>query len=340
MTERIARIRAAVLESLNEYEREFIDEPIEEIPIQGSVLGSILGSVLESVLGEGSVASEGVRPAMMKLIKYYQLHRDDIHAPVAYTPGEIKISTISSACYVSKSRIFNLDLLNDYLQYGEPDFSGMELEMVEAAFGNSLSMEMNLIGEKKVKLTFFQNGRITIAGANTDDYGYRCAVRLLEVIKGCPDTFYGVDPHDIEIENYRMTMINCDYDVGFDLDLDLLFAILIEKHPYFVTYNNEMYQGIKLHYMWRHGNRDDNGVCRCVPSCFAKKLSANNGSGFLEDHDCREISVAIFSGQPCGKVIITGACDFDQVADIRNDINRLLRTHYHEIKRFVLDQVA
>lgn len=280
---------------------------------------------------------DGLKPDVVLLLDYYSRMASD-KPPIL--PTSVKIATISSTCNISQSRVFDLGLLRErlmVLQVQEDNYPITICAGGDTEFGNCLTVKMSALEGKKrgkqVNLVIFQNGRITITGGNTPEYGLLCARSLLNEIRQFPETFYNVNPDDIEVEGYRMTMIKCDYEIGFNVDQVTLYNILLEQHPYYTTYNPECYPGITIHYMWKGYDKTNNGFCKCTPSCLIKKNSDNNGDGSAVN-DCREITVVIFQT----KIIIVGANTLEQVDDVYDDMNKLLLHHYHSIKRmpFVL----
>jgi len=290
------------------------------------------------------------KPEVIQLLnysRYVREHKKDTRCPRA---SKITISTVSSIGTISGSRVLDLILLTEYLTGIDEEAAkrwhieaiGLKKKKKEGKeFGNSMNIKLHgplpvsegtsAIGTstgKLVNIILSQNGKMTLTGAKDLDYGLVCMKHLVEIIKSFPDTFYNVSPETMAVEEYEITMINTDFSLGFEVDQIRLYEILINEYPFLVTFNPEVYPGISIHYMVRAGQTA--GVCNCMPSCLARQNNSKNGNGF-EENDCREITCAIFQ---TGKVVITGSNTLEQVNDVYERVNTLLRTHYEEIVTF------
>lgn len=238
-------------------------------------------------------------------------------------PSSLKISTISSACAISKSRILDLEVLTALFEEKIAQGGSPIVRMTEKSMGNSIGIKVQS-NEHEVNVGIFQNGKMTITGSSYDTEGLEVAEKVLAVIRERPECFYSVDPEDIEIEDYRITMINSGFEAGFKVDQMELYRVLTDNYPYFKHFNQEVYAGLVLHYMWQEAS-ENNGICGCSESCLLRNTNNGDGKG---DGDCRNISVCVFQS---GQVIITGANQLEQLYSIYEDLNQIFRDHYPEI---------
>jgi TATA-box binding protein (TBP) (component of TFIID and TFIIIB) len=185
---------------------------------------------------------------------------------------------------------------------------------------------------KCVNIKLFNNGKITLTGSKHEFDGYKSCVVLLEEMKKNKNIFLNINDQDIDnlkIINYKITMINSDFDTNFKIDLLKLLDILNNNEKdLFTKFNPEKYRGLIIGFYWNTNKQEQDGRCLCKSKCNGK----GNGTG---DGQCKKITISIFKS---GSIIITGGRLVKQIDDAYKKINSILKEHYHSIiKLSILD---
>ena len=200
-------------------------------------------------------------------------------------------------------------------------------------FYNSCSIIVKAdLNTKCVNIKLFNNGRITLTGSKYELDGYNSAIVLLEELKKDKLIFLNIDEKDIDkikITNYKITMINSDFNTKFKIDLLKLLQILNIKEPeLFTKFNPEKYRGLIIGFNWNTSKNIQDGKCLCNCKCNGK------GQGFGEG-GCKKVTISIFKS---GSIIITGGRTIEQIDSAYNKINSFLKENYSDIiKMSILD---
>jgi TATA-box binding protein (TBP) (component of TFIID and TFIIIB) len=185
---------------------------------------------------------------------------------------------------------------------------------------------------KCVNIKLFNNGKITLTGSKSEFDGYHACCVLLNEMKKREDIFLLPENPDfskIQIENYKITMINSDFDTNFKIDLLKLLAILNNNEKeLFTKFNPEKYRGLIIGFYWNTEKTIQDGKCLCKGKCNGK----GTGTGIGQ---CKKITISIFKS---GSIIITGGRLVKQIEDAYSCINNILKKYYHNIiKLSILD---
>ena len=185
---------------------------------------------------------------------------------------------------------------------------------------------------KCVNIKLFNNGKITLTGSKHEFDGYKSCVVLLEEMKKNKNIFLNTENQDIDtlkIANYKITMINSDFDTNFKIDLLKLLDILNNNEKdLFTKFNPEKYRGLIIGFYWNTEKECQDGKCLCKSKCNGK----GNGTG---DGQCKKITISVFKS---GSIIITGGRLVKQIDDAYTKINSILKENYHNIiKLSILD---
>ena len=116
------------------------------------------------------------------------------------------------------------------------------------------------------------------------------------------------DLGELRARDYKVCLINSDFDLGFKVKRDLLLRCVRTHFPATVcSYEPCMYPGAKIKFMWNAGVQPAQlaGACGCGSACTGK----GDGDG---DGRCRKVTIAVFQS---GKVVITGAHTEGQLMD-------------------------
>jgi TATA-box binding protein (TBP) (component of TFIID and TFIIIB) len=187
---------------------------------------------------------------------------------------------------------------------------------------------------KCVNIKLFNNGKITLTGSKQEFDGYKSCIVLLEEMKKNKNIFLDTTDeiiHKLKIVNYRITMINSDFDTNFKIDLLKLLDILNNNEKdIFTKFNPEKYRGLIIGYYWNTEKKNQDGKCICKTKCNGK----GSGTG---DGQCKKITISIFKS---GSIIITGGRLVKQIEDAYKRINDILKEHYYNIiKLSILDYI-
>ncbi len=288
---------------------------------------------VKKLLHKSEIELESDNVELIKLRKYFKCLRETDSDKCPEEPSRIMISTISASCTIS--RILNIPLLRsefDNKMIEDPTYfivSMAELRKKRSGLkemSNSVRVKMRARPSGKIiTILLFRNGRMTITGANSAEYGLKSAERLLEEIQKYPAVYYDVDSTLLKVNDYTVTLINAGFCVNFIINQFRFYEILINQYKMFVTFNQELYQGLKVTFAWNTSSAEKDGVCRCSKTCITRR--GNNGTGNGEG-DCRTITVAIFQS---GEVLITGSASLDQMCDIYDIFIGIIRKHYCDI---------
>jgi TATA-box binding protein (TBP) (component of TFIID and TFIIIB) len=161
--------------------------------------------------------------------------------------------------------------------------------------------------EQKINMKLFRNGSIQMSGCksikNINDALNKLICKLKEVKakiengKICEKEFIE-DSSEITIKNFKIDMINSNYQVNMQIDRDKLYDLLIKKK-------------IKSSYE------------PCIRACVIIKFIPST-----ENFDQKEVSIFVFQK---GNIIITGARSKSHVISAYNYMNEILLTHTDEI---------
>lgn len=206
-------------------------------------------------------------------------------------------------------------------------------------FYNSCSIIVKADQDTKcVNIKLFNNGKITLTGSKNEMDGYYSCKVLLEELKKNKLIFPDIKEENFNnslINNYRITMINSNFNTNFKIDLNKLLEILNNlEDDVFIKFNPEKYRGLIIGYFWNEDNKYAiNGCCKCkVNGEHQKCKGKGNGKG---ENKCKKVTISIFKS---GSIIITGGFLVKQIDDAYEFINDLLKRFYHDIiKLSILD---
>ena len=205
-------------------------------------------------------------------------------------------------------------------------------------FYNSCSIIVKADQDTKcVNIKLFNNGKITLTGSKNEMDGYHSCRVLLEELKKNKLIFPDIKEENFNnsyIDNYKITMINSNFNTNFKIDLNKLLEILNNlEDDVFIKFNPEKYRGLIIGYFWNEEKYAINGCCKCkMNGEYQKCKGKGNGKG---ENKCKKVTISIFKS---GSIIITGGFLVKQIDDAYLFINNLLKRFYHDIiKLSILD---
>lgn len=166
---------------------------------------------------------------------------------------------------------------------------------------------IHVIHDNKImNVKLFNNGKIQITGLKGINQGPELVQKLIEYLQDLSILDYST-----KLINHKLVLINSDFDIGYEINRDVLHKEIIEIGMY-SSYEPCIYPGVNIKYFMNTNNF--NGICNCLEMC--------NGKGRADgDGDCKKVTIAVFKS---GKIIITGGQDTCQ-----------LETAYRFIKNFL-----
>ena len=292
----------------------------------------------------------------VQMIKFLNIMSSDKDISKIDTPSPLNVSVRSAKCRLTrKLNIKNVtDILYNIIENNQSDvIVGLDYKdkcigeikkrkkhkttvpVINKKFYNQATVIIKPEKDgKNINVKLFFNGSISMTGCKKEDDGIKVIQNLLNEIKHYPDIVIeegeGEENDDIELEmiGYNITMINTNYRIGFKVDRDKLYKLLVDKEKVYVSYDSSIYQGVKISYMWNKNNVIKDGVCKCEKKCRLEK-------NLRKKNVCKIVTIAIFQDR---NIIITGAQNIKQTEEAYNFINKILYDNYIKIARFsILD---
>ena len=290
------------------------------------------------------------------LDKKYSLMSANIEGILTYVDNE-EIGNVYKDCPVNEGGERDR-LLKKYIEYRKSDWEyinkGLELLNSEKRehFYNSCTIILKPDMERRpVNVKLFCNGQITITGGLQNKDGMDAVNRLLGYLKTDNNNFLNneelddetyerftnnkkcgkkvngnLEPENIEIIKYDITMINSDFKLNFNVDRDKLYELIRGDIKMRCVFDDSIYPGVKIYYYWNLFNKDNKGVCQC--SDMKKCNGKGNGLG---DNKCKKVTVVVFQS---GSVMITGANSDHQIENVHKDILKIINENYTKIIKF------
>ena len=250
------------------------------------------------------------------------------------------------------------------IRYSDANGETTESMEVEKYFQNQITIIwtfMSSKGEKRVTNGFmFTNGKIKGVGLKCDEDIRLSFQALCDYLQTQLDTLgdamtlltdeqnatnetpvTGMQNSHItptlNLHGTRATMYNTDFSTHFQIIRDELFRVIIEEYALEESeFEPDIYPAVKIKFAWntdyihsKHKEEEHTpGVCYCESRCNGKGC----GSG---DGQCKVVTVCVFGNDAPerhgGKIIITGANQYQQVKDVYAFMNALLEKHYDSI---------
>lgn len=168
-------------------------------------------------------------------------------------------------------------------------------------------------------LKLFKNGKVQMTGLKDEVQGRELLEHLVRCLESCRAKCPQVCPSAPVPCDFRVCLINSDFNIGFKIKRDKLFGIMLESYrDVLVTFEPCIYPGVKVVYFWNRRNASKNvGACTCPQRCTGRGEGESDGQ-------CRKVTIAIFQS---GCIIITGARTIPQLNDAYEFIKQLLIAH-------------
>jgi len=234
---------------------------------------------------------------------------------------DLRVSTITSILQISNDidlrKIYDSVPITTYIpfiEYGAENIpKGFSKKMlrkkrkktIKKIFYNQATIHV-FHDNKIMNVKLFNNGKIQITGLKGIHQAPILVQKLIEYFQDL-----SILEYDTYLMNHKLVLINSDFDIGYEINRDVLHSEIID-HGLYSSYEPCIYPGVNIKYFMNTNNFD--GICCCEEMCNGKGRA--NGDG-----DCKKVTIAVFKS---GKVIITGGQNIEQ-----------LETAYRFIKNFI-----
>ena len=155
----------------------------------------------------------------------------------------------------------------------------------------------------------------------------------------------------VKVGDYRVTMINSNFCLGFGIEPYKLYNILAKEMGVYVSYDPDKYDAVKISFMYNENKKVQNGVCECKDNGVGKVCSCKNfkdngvcdcysfckvAKKFKKTNNCKVITISVFDNK--GNVVITGSKDFNHSMAAYKFINTVAKVKYSDIVSYSITQ--
>ena len=201
--------------------------------------------------------------------------------------------------------------------FSEKSLRKKRKKVIKKVFYNQVTL--HLFYKKLINVKVFNNGKIQMTGLKYEEQGKQVINLLINELIKCniDNTIFKEDK--LESLEYRIVLINSDFDIKYKVNRELLHREIIRLEMC-SSYEPTIYPGVNMKYYYNDAF-DNLGVCKCSNRCNGK------GSAY-GDGECKRVTIAIFNS---GKIIITGGKNLKQlntcyefISNILNDKNKYI----------------
>ena len=241
--------------------------------------------------------------------------------------NNLRISTMTACAEITTNITLknlysqvNIDDFIKYAEHGDNNYKGYakkndkqkRKEKPKRTFFNQLTLHC-FYDNKIINVKFFNNGKIQMTGLKYENQGLKLLKGELLPLFGIYHDIY--DSEIINIINYRIVMMNSDFDIKKEIDRDLLQGKIVDN-GYYSTFEPDWYPGVNIKYYF-NTNNDNCGICKCNSICKGKGTADGDG-------ECKGVTIAAFNK---GKILITGARSQNQLLTCKNFIENFINTN-------------
>lgn len=201
-----------------------------------------------------------------------------------------------------------------------------EEQFKKRRFDNAISGYFKLKENYYPSVKIFKNGTVQMTGVKTIQDGEKLNEEIYKVIKRLsmehPTIVKNSD--SIESGDFCVRLINSDFSINYNIRRkDLHHLLISDTYGNISSFQPGTYPGVKLQYFWNKNAPCHNGKCPCHEKCFGKGTGHGDGK-------CKKITVSIFES---GKILITGAIQFDQINEAYKYICNILENHQSSLQK-------
>ena len=247
---------------------------------------------------------------------------------------DLRISTITCILQISSDidlkKIYDSVPITKYIpfiEYGSDNVpKGFSKKMLrkkrkktkKKSFYNQATVHVVHDG-KIMNVKLFNNGKLQITGLKKVDQGPQLVQTLIEYLQDL-----SVLDYDTFLMNHKLVLINSDFDIGYEINREVLHREIIEAGIY-SSYEPCIYPGVNTKYFWNtdYADKEFPGRCYCTVPCKGNGIGTGNG-------ECKKVTIAIFQS---GSLIITGARSLEQIETAYHFINKIFEAHHEELRQ-------
>ena len=223
---------------------------------------------------------------------------------------------------------YNSDCEYDNNNDNDNDNNDNKKKDTEYSFYNQVTIVVS-IDSHQTNIKLFSNGSIQMTGCIDITNSLNALSELFKEIK-VPRGTYNVISNSIEdiifVDNFdeisidkiydlKIGMINSNFNIGFRIDRDKLYELLLKKHNVEVSYEPIIHACVNIKY------------CKNV---INKNSVVGKGTGPVSVAG-KVISIFVFES---GAIIITGATTVQHIIDAYNFINKILYGNYKKVNKY------
>lgn len=203
-----------------------------------------------------------------------------------------------------------------------------EEQFKKRRFDNAISGYFKLRDHYYPSVKIFKNGTIQMTGVKTIEDGKLLNTQIYKVIQeiGIVHPTIVKDSTKIECGEFCVRLINSDFSINYNIRRkDLHHLLISDLYNNVSSFQPGTYPGVKLQYFWNKESIKHNGICGCKEKCFGKGIGYGDGK-------CKKITVSIFES---GKILITGAIEFQQIDEAYQYICNILQKHQSALQKVI-----
>ena len=171
----------------------------------------------------------------------------------------LRLSTMTACTQVNSNielkNLYSQTSIDDFIKYaehGDNNYKGYakkndkkkRKEKAKRTFFNQLTLHC-YYDNKLINVKFFNNGKIQMTGLKYEEQGSKL---LNDKLIPMFNTFKEIFDSDVnEINNYRIVMMNSDFDIKKNIDRDLLQDKIVDA-GYYSVYEPDWYPGVNIKY--------------------------------------------------------------------------------------------
>ena len=236
------------------------------------------------------------------------------------------------------NNFFNNININSFITFIESEQGGYKgwcekLNKKKRKINSKRNLFMNMVQlilnfeNKNITIKLFTNSTFQITGGTDMEQGKRAMLKLIEYIVDLDSNYVPEErifnSFNVNIENYKVCLINSDIDIGKKICRESLFHLASDEGM-FCSLSTDSYPGCQIRYYYnKDQNCSINGICQCSQICDGK--GKNN---FCGDGNCKKVTIAAFAS---GKILIHGAQSMEQIKEGYDFITNFIEENKSEV---------
>lgn len=304
-----------------------------------------------------------------KVLKYLQFLQTKAKSLEAPKPTPFKLSTMSAACKLRVSlnrdklfKVFECEIKKSIINKDKDYpiktviYNGINISSLvktkkkQISFDNQATIVVK-VDDNMINVKYFINGSISMTGCKSEKNGIEAVKIIIREAMKYPFIFENEKDLEIPVEealyNFKITLVNCDYCIGFNIDRNNLYKILLKEYNIFASFAPDFYHATKIGFMWNKATKKyqdgvctctidctcgkSKDICKCILKCLGEDKSMISTDFGYKNKCCKKITMAVFEN---GNVIITGSHNIEQTIDTYNHMNNIFKEQYKNIVKY------